>query len=327
MLKEKIKKIKILVIIKRRIKSLIEYYRDFIFFNKYYLESKENINSIKYDIILNSHSIEKAFLNENPRRFGIKKVEKIIKDLNYLEKYNEKSSYEYNLGLSCLNEYCNLYKERGWTDTNEYDFVVKYIKNKSFEKVDFGCSLLLKEEVIKINNQIDLKRFLELRHSIRKYSNKKLLKEDIEEAIEIAMNTPSACNRQMCKIYYIKDPIKANYTKKYAMGLGNFDLDSINFFIVTFDMNSMYFIGERNQGYFNAGLLSMNFVNALHYKGIGSCFIESGNTFKEEKELKKVLGVPDSERIAVLISAGYYLDKNKVLYSNRKKIDEIYKEL
>ena len=113
----------------------------------------------------------------------------------------------------------------------------------------------------------------------------------------------------------------------YAMGLGNFELKNINYFLITYDMNSMYFEGERNQGYFNSGLLAMNFVNSLHVHGIGSCFIESGNTFAEEEKLKKELGIPKSERIAIIITAGYYNDENEVLFSKRKNVEDIYKEI
>ena len=53
--------------------------------------------------------------------------------------------------------------------------------------------------------------------------------------------------------------------------------------------------GERNQGWFNAGLVAMNFVNALHSLGIGSCFVQFGNSNQEEKDLKKLLNINKSE--------------------------------
>ena len=111
------------------------------------------------------------------------------------------------------------------------------------------------------------------------------------------------------------------------MGLSGFEKDSVNFFVITYDTCSLSFYGERNQGYLNSGLVAMNFVNAMHSKKIGSCFLQWGNTNKEEKSVKNVLEIPQNEKIAVVIGAGYYKSINKIPCSNRKKISEIYKEL
>ena len=45
-----------------------------------------------------------------------------------------------------------------------------------------------------------------------------------------------------------------------------------------------------------------------------------------EKMFKKELNIPDSERIAVIITAGYYDEISRVPYSTRKPIEEIYRE-
>ena len=65
----------------------------------------------------------------------------------------------------------------------------------------------------------------------------------------------------------------------------------------------------------------------LHVHGIGSCFIESGNTFAEEEKLKEELGLPKSERIAVIITVGYYKMKMKFCSVKEKKIEDIYRKI
>jgi nitroreductase len=148
---------------------------------------------------------------------------------------------------------------------------------------------------------------------------------DFEKAISMTSKTPTACNRQMCKIYYIYDEEKRKKVIKYGHGLTNFDLDTVNLFIVTFDISSLCCVGDRHQGWFNSGLVAMNFVNSLHSLGIGSCFIQFGNDFKEENELKDIVDIPSCEKVAVIISAGYYPDENIVPCSTRKNDDDIYK--
>ena len=168
---------------------------------------------------------------------------------------------------------------------------------------------------------------LKSRHSVRDFSSRKIKDEDIEKCIEMALLTPTACNRQMVHIRYIENDDKKNLIKKVGMGFSGFELDNTNIFLISFDMNFACFIGERNQGWFNSGLVSMNFVNALHSLGIGSCFVQFGNSFKEEEFVKKELGIPYNERIAVIVAAGYYKENNKVLRSPRKKINDVYEKI
>lgn len=112
----------------------------------------------------------------------------------------------------------------------------------------------------------------------------------------------------------------------YAQGLGLFDLTNANYFVITFDVSANYFVGERNQGWFNSGLVTMNVVNALHSLGIGSCCIQFGNSFKEEQEFKNLLNIPNNERIGVIVTAGYYDNVSRIPYSTRKPIEEIYRK-
>ena len=134
--------------------------------------------------------------------------------------------------------------------------------------------------------------------------------EDIKEAIEIAKYTPSPCNRQYIKIHYYKGGKVKENVFKYSIGKTGFYLEGVNTFIITFDVNGLNWPGERNQGYFNAGLFSMNLVNAFHSIGIGTCFIQFANTVEEEEKLKHINKIPSNERIAVILFAGYYDDKS-----------------
>lgn len=202
------------------------------------------------------------------------------------------------------------------------DFLKNYSKTK---KMNVGSFVLAKKDFEK-DATIDYSRFLASRHSVREFSTKRLDEKDLKKAIETAILSPSACNRQMIKVYYVSDSIKSKKVIDAAQGFGGFEKDTINTLVVTFDINANYFIGERNQGWFNAGLFSMNLVNALHSQGIGSCFCQFGNSTKQEEKLKKLLDIPNSERIAVIIATGYYCDRCAIPYSPRKSIDDVYRK-
>ncbi len=325
-IKKLIKKIPGIVYLKDNIK-FTDYKKDKRFFIKNYMYSsgvtKEKLN---YDFLFEIHKLEKGFAVVNPRPFGIDKVIKII---NAIKKYEEKEyepSFSYNLAYSSLEEYKKFYEEKSWTDTEQYKIVSDFLSNaKDYTYIPVGAYDLHKSDFIDAT-KIDFDKFLSSRKSIRNFAAKELEQEDINKAVEMAIKTPTACNRQMCKIYYIKKEDNKKIVEKYAQGLGLFDLTNANYFVLTFDISANYFIGERNQGWFNSGLVTTNFINALHSIGIGSCCIQFGNSFKEEKIMKKVLNIPESERIAVIITAGYYDEVSRIPYSTRKPIEEIYRE-
>lgn len=311
------------------LKKLQDYNKDKKFFIKNYMYSNPRTKEkIEYDMLFEIHKLEKGFaVIKNPRPFGFDKVKKIISDIDEFEKKNFDKSFAYNLSYSSLEEYLKFYEEKKWTDKEEYNYVKEYMKKeKKYTYIPVGAFDYKKEDFIHEVKSIDYDKFLSSRRSIRNFANGKLKDKDIEQAINMAIKTPTACNRQMCKIYYIKSEKSKKIVEKYGQGLGLFDLSNANYFVITFDISANYFIGERNQGWFNSGLVTMNFVNALHSLGIGSCCIQFGNSFKEELEFKKLLNIPENERIGVIVTAGYYDETSRIPYSTRKPIEEIYRE-
>ena len=181
--------------------------------------------------------------------------------------------------------------------------------------------IIEKEELIK-KYKINYLNFVKSRHSLRNYKKKKLKSKDIRKAIQIAKYTPSACNRQNIKVHYYSNWKMRQNIIKYINCKDGINLDSVNIFIITFDINGLYGSGGRNQGYFNAGLFSMNLINSFHSMGIGSCFIQYDNNYNEEEKLKNFIKIPLNVRIAVIILAGYYKKKSEFTISQRKELSD-----
>ena len=322
---KKIPGVKYILNQRRKFKGRKEFQYDKDFFFSNYVKSKnKSINKISYDLIRITHSLEKGLSNNNPRPFGKNVINELIKLIKEYESISSDYNFAYNLTLTGLNNYVNFYESKKWTEEKTYQMVKEFLKFRTLDSKKEAGSIKYKKEELEQGMNFDYRSFLETRHSVRNFSNKKVKNKDLEAAINMAIMSPSACNRQMIKVYnYInKEDIK--YISKVAQGVGGFVLDNINYLVITFDVNSFYFVGERNQGWFNAGLFSMNLVNALHSNGIGSCFIQFGNTVKEEEQIKKRLRIPSNERIAIFIAYGYYDNESLVPISSRKNIKDIY---
>lgn len=171
---------------------------------------------------------------------------------------------------------------------------------------------------------IDYEKFIKSRHSTRNYKNIPIKIEDIKKAINMAKYSASEYNRQYIKVhYYPKGKMKRNFIN-YSLGKRGLYLKGVSSFIITFDSNGLTGKGERNQGYFNAGLFSTNFVKALHSLGIGTFFIQFANSVSDEEKLKKLNEIPSNEKITVILFAGYYDEKSIFCVSPRKDFKKYF---
>ena len=304
-----------------------EYLYDINFYMSYKMfASLDNKgNGLGYSIIFNTHTLEKGLSHFDLRPFGEKKIETIIDLLKKQQKFkNYERLFSFINGINSLREYKKAYEENKWTYRKEYKKVSEFLKEyKNIKEQRTGAYILTKEE-LKNDYNIDYSKFIKSRHSTRNYKNMPLKMEDIKSAIDIAKYSPSACNRQYIKVhYYPKGKMRQNVID-YSIGKGGLYLEGVNTFIITFDANGLSGDGERNQGYFNAGLFATNFVNVLHSLGIGTCFIQFSNSVEAEEKLKNLNKIPSNERITVILFAGYYDEKSIFCVSPRKDFEEYF---
>lgn len=328
-LKEKLKNNDILRRIVKKNKIKKEFLTDFKDFNSYYNDSgNESIETLEYKIMLLVHSLEKGMCHKELRPFGEKKIQELIFLMTEYIKISENlETTPLEMGYSVVKKWVEIYDANAFDKNDVYNNSKKFLrKYQNIHIVNTGAYKYQIAEAKKAN-QINYYDFISSRHSVREFSHKRISKEDIEYCVKSAIHTPTACNRQMVKIYSIISNSKKEILNDSLMGLSGFDKESINYFVITFDISAFSFYGERNQGFFNAGLVAMNFANAMHNKQIGSCFLQWGNTSIEEKHIKEKLGIPSKEKIAVVLAAGYYLEETLVPQSHRKSLCEIYREL
>lgn len=288
-------------------------------FCKYYLESAEKNKDYKYSIMLLVHSLEKGMCMDNIRPFGYGKVKEL---LSILAQYENEDDFEYKLGVSILDAWLKCFRDNKWDMNPVYKQVAEFMCDKK-ALMEAGC-----REYSYTPCKLDREAFstaVGSRHSVRKFMNKELNLADLDMAIDCFIETPTACNRQMCRLLYVKDQTLKQALSKVVIGLPGFDISSTNFFVVTYDLAAFAYSGERQQGLFNAGLCTMNFVNALHVSGIGSCCLQWSNKYSEDKLIREKLGLGKSERIAVVIGAGYYMENNLIPSSVRKPKKQQFK--
>ena len=156
-------------------------------------------------------------------------------------------------------------------------------------------------------------RFIELvkkRQSIRNYSTEAVSREKIDLCIEAARLAPSACNSQPWSFIIVDDiKVKNEIVKKALSGIysTNSFVKEAPVLIIVQTLKSTYIARMggllRNVKYnlIDLGIACDHLVLQAEELGLSTCFLGWFN----EKAVKKVLSLPKSSNIDVMICMGY----------------------
>ncbi|MBR6433619.1 MAG: nitroreductase family protein, partial [Bacteroides sp.] len=135
---------------------------------------------------------------------------------------------------------------------------------------------------------------------------------------------PSACNAQPWKFVVVTDSELSAKVGKASAGLGmnKFAKDApVHILIVEESMNVTSFLGAKiKDKYFpliDIGIAAAHIVLAAESEGLGSCILG----WFDEKEIKKLTGIPANKRLLLDVAIGYPLkEKRKKLRKPKEKV-------
>lgn len=320
-IKDRLKRIKVLYNTVVFFKCAKSYLIDFIRYNKYCMKSANSHGDYSFNVMLDCHAIEKGLCHEQPRYFGQEKVQQLI---SYVDADDSSlSDFERRLAVGAVRAWVEFCERNGFSQREFFSQAKLFVsQHESLASAEVGTRVYEHGFCSRSDREI-FDGVVLSRHSSRRYDNRDVGEAVILDCMKHFVAAPSACNRQMCKVYWVKNSEAVGFLEGHLKGLACFDVSRANFLIVTYAVSSLGYPGERHQGYLNAGLASMNLVNALHSRGIGSTFIEWSNDEKESERLRCLCDLPKGEEIAVVISCGYYLPSEMGPASARRPIEEM----
>lgn len=282
--------------------------------NAFTLTKKSGKDNLKAEISMHAHRLEKGLSYPNFREgFGKEAYSSLINAMNsYKEKY-ELDDVVYQTGLSVINEYIK--KHVGTKIDTEY-LENQLLSLKTGDIEDHGGILKLKANDVFKDTQLEFESFILSRHTVRDFSKEEVPQSKIEEALKIAGQTPSACNKQPWFTYVVKntDIIKEILKIKGGLsGSGNIQY----LLLITTDNNYLLDFSERKQGFIDAGMYGVTLLYALHYKNLAACTINARSFPKINTKIKKILSIPNSQDFIFFIAVGNYLEEFSVPKSKR----------
>lgn len=175
-------------------------------------------------------------------------------------------------------------------------------------------------------NGAELLNLINARQSDRAYLSKSIEKEKIERILEAARLAPSACNAQPWKFIVIDKPeLKnkiADCTSSKVLGMNHFTKQApVHIAIVeekaNFTSNAGSFIKGKHFPLIDIGIAAEHICLQAAAEGLGSCMLG----WFDETKVKRLLNVPKSKRIPLIITIGY--PEKETREKRRKNLDDI----
>ncbi|KFI49655.1 nitroreductase family protein [Bifidobacterium biavatii] len=176
------------------------------------------------------------------------------------------------------------------------------------------------------NKEIGFAELAEHRHSVRSFrEDVPITHEQIEEAVHIALRSPSVCNRQPARIRLYTNPDLVSQILKLQGGFGGYACPP-GLLLITADLRAFMSENERNEAYVDGGLFGMSMLYALEYESIAACPLNAMFYRDVEEKTRQLLGIPDYEVFIMYIAVGHFPNKTFTCTSHRFTINKVFKD-
>lgn len=270
-----------------------------------------------------THILEKGMTMPETRiGFGKVKINGLIELCEeYISKNYDTTNPRYINCIAVLKEYVNMHLEKKYQFDESFDkilsnFLLKYDAIQKSQQYS-----MTKEQYFKDTNS-SFDQFALSRHSIRSFEGK-IEVELIKKAINLANLAPSACNRQSQKVYIIENKDVLKEIRNIQIGSSGFGDLADKYLVITYSLDFWVGYSDRNAGYFDAGLFTMNLLYALHYYQIGACPLNAYFNPIQDKLFRGKVKIQENENIACIIALGGVPSQFKIALSERVNADSV----
>lgn len=295
-------------------------------FEKHYLQdiNRANFKQLEAKLTFHAHSLEKGLSHDTLRLgFGKAALEKLAEAMRVFSlKGYDKSAKAYVNAISVLRAYIAVHESARY-DTGYLEPILgKFINEINECGSTIGGATTVTSESKRDNQTKNFKDLFLNRWSIRDFSEVPVDINKIRGAIELAMKTPSVCNRQSARVHIATEKQLIDRVLKLQGGLTGYATPPA-LLTVTTDSNSFIALTERNQIYTDGGLFSMSLLLGLEYYQLAACPLNAMLDVSRDKAIRKIINLRPSENIIMFIAVGNFKDDNKVPKSFRFDVDDV----
>jgi len=260
-----------------------------------------------FDSILFVHTVEKGLSLQDPRPFFGKDNFRIIEEL--LADYPVSASmFPVRMAKTAMSEYLDFHRQKELEDPflDEVRSMLAQL-NERFPIVEVFEEGMRDVSAIFGNiaeQRLNYAQFLQSRFSCRSYAPETLPLCLVKEVVKVAQSAPSQCNRQSAKVHLYQDEAMIQKLLGIQGGSRGFSEEVKNLFVVSSEITAWSASSARNQDYIDGSLLAMNLLLSCHAHGLAACPLNLAFRNSKEKSVRVAGGIPNSERLLMMISFG-----------------------
>ena len=161
------------------------------------------------------------------------------------------------------------------------------------------------------------------RRSVRWFLDKPVARELIDRAMEVAAQSPSACNRQPFVFRVLDDPQLVHAAAVIPMGTAGYAHNIPVFLVIVGQQRNYFDERDRHLIYIDSALAAMGFLYALEAQGLSSCCINWPDVEEREQRMSALLNLDADERPVMCIAVGYPDPDALVARSQKKTVPQV----
>lgn len=275
-----------------------------------------------YLVRRNTHMIEKG-LTMRPRRseFALDYIERTVTSFEIILTHAELEvpGSELHWMLSVLRDYF----EATASSTNPTIVAMRERFASISERFDhgvfsFGPHHPETTEAVGIDELITL---AQNRRSVRWFLPDPVPREKVEKAMQVAVEAPTACNRQPYRFEIFDDPASVAKVAGIPMGTKGYAEQIPGIIVIIGDLSAFFDERDRHLIYIDSCLAAMGLVHGLEAQGVGSCCINWPDMASREHAMRELLGLKKHERVIMLVAYGVADPEGLVPFSAKKSLD------
>lgn len=288
-------------------KLLPIFYYEFNLFRKNSMTNSLNKKKqIELDILIISHIIEKGLAHKKFRtQFAKERVNKLSQIIREYRSIPDADEFILKMGNDALMEYSHKNHQYG-VDVSEFCYWTQE-ETKLLES-SIGVNEINAGEYFS-HRDSNFKEFAVNRHSVRLFDSKGIGIdiEQLNEAVQLALTAPSACNRQSTRVHVVTDRDLIREIAKIQSGSKGFGEFSDSIVIISSDL-SLYADNDRRLPLIDSGIFTMNFVYSLYHYKMATCILNGSLAIDDEIKIKNMLNIKSNEVLATIIAVNRVKD-------------------
>lgn len=161
------------------------------------------------------------------------------------------------------------------------------------------------------------------RRSVRWFLPDRVPRELVRQAMLVAREAPSACNRQPFVFRVFDDPERVREIARIPMGTTGYGDQIPLLIVVVGQMRNFFDPRDRHLIYIDGALAGMSLILALETLGLASCVINWPDVEEREVAMRRILGLAADERPVFLIGVGYADPEGLIARSAKRPLEEL----